>query len=420
LLVSPNVPPWRAHGRRSPVPLLVCCLALVTALALLGAGAALSPPPLAADPTGANREVVRRFYDAVNAALRTDDTSALAAVVAADFVAHPPPLAAPGPAGLARYLAALRAGYPALRLTVEEVVVEDDRAVARVRPDGAALGTFLGLPLAELPPPWGTIDWFRLADGRIAERWSAGDTPVLLEEQRHVHLGGRFPSRPVVALAQTTYAPGGWEETVAGAARILVVESGALAVAIEPRSPVPALISPAPGDEPWPRASPVAPGSALSLTAGGLIALPEGSRYTIHNAGSVPAVALDLTLISWVVQGDLAEWVVPAFAGGGPTSSGGIAAQPLAGGVTAELPAAARLAFGRATIPAARGRARRGRPDDPRRGRLGHGRPKPGEPGGRGGVAGRRGRRAPPARHSRDTACSRQRARRRPARGDHG
>ena len=334
--------------RRPAIPLLTCVLATVTALALLGAATTLRPPPVATNPAGASRAVVHRFYDAVNDVLRTGDASALDAVVAAYLVTHPGALpdTHSGLPGLERHLAALRASYPALRLTVEDLIVEGDRAVARVRSAGVAPGEFLGLPLADTSPPWGTVDLLWLADGRIAEFWSVGGAPVLVEELQRIRLGSQSPSRPVVALARTTFAPGGWEARVADEERILYVETGALAVTLDARFPAAAQLAWVRGEGPGGPADPLAPGAALTVPTGGLVALPAGSHYAIRNEGGTPAVALDLTLIALVAPIDL------AYPGGGPTPTGRIVVRPLAGWTTTDLASAAstRIAFGRATL----------------------------------------------------------------------
>src|SRR5687768_14667829 len=79
-----------AHVRRPPVLLLTAGLLLATGLALRGLWAELAAPAPDLRAGDANAAVVRRFYAAVNAALRTGDVAEVKRLVAADFVEHAP------------------------------------------------------------------------------------------------------------------------------------------------------------------------------------------------------------------------------------------------------------------------------------------------------------------------------------------
>ena len=185
--------------RRSvPLP-LICMLALATGIALLGTGTLIAGPALEAgspfaqdDAAAANIALVRRFYAAVNEALQTGEASSLDGVVAVNFVDRTArPGFTPTRDGLARHLLALRATFPAMRLTPEEPIAQGDSVLARVWVEGAVDGVFLGVPLAGLPPTWETHDLFRIAGDRIVERRGAGDWPVLPSPLGQAPLRGR-------------------------------------------------------------------------------------------------------------------------------------------------------------------------------------------------------------------------------------
>jgi steroid delta-isomerase-like uncharacterized protein len=142
------------------------------ALTRLGAvgGAALvltATPPLAqgqsATPTGegeAGKELVRRFYDAVN----RGDAAEIEAVLAPDFVdrflvlseGRPLP---PGPEAVAGAVMALRTAFPDAQVTIEELVAEGDRVAARVVWRGT------------VPAPYEArqFDFWGVADGQLTE-----------------------------------------------------------------------------------------------------------------------------------------------------------------------------------------------------------------------------------------------------------
>ena len=74
--------------RRAALHLLTCLLGLITAVALLVAGVTLSDGRIDAPADtrpAANAALVRRFYAAVNLAVRDGDLSAIDAVVGRDF-----------------------------------------------------------------------------------------------------------------------------------------------------------------------------------------------------------------------------------------------------------------------------------------------------------------------------------------------
>lgn len=133
---------------RVNVRVMICVLALVTAVALLRASALVAQAPRRDQPARATEAAVRGFYDAVNQILRTGDLAALDAAVAPDLVVHAPQTGGTTDRdGLARRLVAARAVFPDASLVVEDVVANGDRAMARVAVRGGEVGGFAGIPL---------------------------------------------------------------------------------------------------------------------------------------------------------------------------------------------------------------------------------------------------------------------------------
>ena len=116
-------------------------MALTRVGAVGGAALALAAMPSPArgqdaTPAGegdAGKDLVRRFYDAVN----HGDEAAIEAVLAPEFVdrfavlseGRPIP---PGPQAIAAAVTALRVVFPDTQVTIEELVAEGDRVSARV------------------------------------------------------------------------------------------------------------------------------------------------------------------------------------------------------------------------------------------------------------------------------------------------
>ena len=109
------------------------------------------------------RSAVQRFYETLNRALSSGDVSLLDALLAPNVIDHnPTPGMAPGREGVKRAFAELRAAFPDYRGSVEDMVVEGDKAACRV----TGRMTHRGRP-AELHG----IDILRFADGVLVERW---------------------------------------------------------------------------------------------------------------------------------------------------------------------------------------------------------------------------------------------------------
>lgn len=74
-----------------------------------------------------------------------------------------------------RFIASVRSAFPDLHIQIEDAVFEADRVAARVMHRGTHTGSFLGLAPTGRPVAYEGTVIFRIADGRIAERWGTVD-----------------------------------------------------------------------------------------------------------------------------------------------------------------------------------------------------------------------------------------------------
>ncbi len=77
---------------------------------------------------------------------------------------------APGLEGFTQVNTMLRAAFPDLRLTVEEMVAEGDRVSVRFTARGTHQSEFWGVPPTGSRVAWEVISIVRIAGGKIAER----------------------------------------------------------------------------------------------------------------------------------------------------------------------------------------------------------------------------------------------------------
>jgi steroid delta-isomerase-like uncharacterized protein len=113
----------------------------------------------------------------------SDET--LAAQVAPDFVDHAtPPGTPPGPGPVLAWRKAMRTAFPDMQVTVADAVAEGDRVAVRAIWRGTHRGPFQGLaPTGRTVTFEGMVFW-RVKNGRLAERWATIDlAPVLRELQ---------------------------------------------------------------------------------------------------------------------------------------------------------------------------------------------------------------------------------------------
>ena len=121
--------------------------------------------------TEANKAVVRRLLEEVFPAA---DLAALDGIVAPNFVDHSPvPGQPPGVEGVRHVLRGLHAGYADLRVTVDDLFGEGDRVAARWTLRGRHTGSVFGEAPTGQAIETGILVVFRLASGRITDRWAA-------------------------------------------------------------------------------------------------------------------------------------------------------------------------------------------------------------------------------------------------------
>jgi predicted ester cyclase len=119
--------------------------------------------------TEANKALVRRVYDAFD----TGGVDPLDEIVAPDFVDHDPtPGQSPGLAGLKQAVGLFRAAFPDGEMTVNELVAEGDKVLARVTLCGTQSGEFGGIAATGRYVSAEGIEAFRIKRGKIVEGWS--------------------------------------------------------------------------------------------------------------------------------------------------------------------------------------------------------------------------------------------------------
>ena len=131
--------------------------------------------------TEINKECVRRLFDEV---LNKGKLGLLDTLIGAAYVEHnPSPGQASGAAGVNNRIETLRAAFPDLRYSLEELVAEGDVVAARFSWRGSHKGEpFLGIPPSGKAILVRGMEFYRLRDGRIVEHWDNVDDLGMLTQ----------------------------------------------------------------------------------------------------------------------------------------------------------------------------------------------------------------------------------------------
>jgi steroid delta-isomerase-like uncharacterized protein len=128
-----------------------------------------------------SRELARRWFEEVWN-LRRDET--VRELLADGAVAHMEGGEAVGAESFLQARAALLGAFPDIRVTVEDVVSDDDRAVVRWSAGGRHSGGQLGIAASGRDVRFRGMTWMRFENGKIVEGWDAWNLGALLEACR--------------------------------------------------------------------------------------------------------------------------------------------------------------------------------------------------------------------------------------------
>jgi steroid delta-isomerase-like uncharacterized protein len=122
-----------------------------------------------------NKEIVRAAFAPLDTIVESHD-----ALYGSDWVGHFPGMPPLDADGHRQYSEAMIGAFPDLERTIEDLVAEGDKVVARWTAEGTNSGPFQGMPASGKFARSSGITIFRIADGRIVEEWSESDMIGLL------------------------------------------------------------------------------------------------------------------------------------------------------------------------------------------------------------------------------------------------
>ncbi len=127
-----------------------------------------------------NKMIVRRLYEEF---FNRGNLAIADELIAPNYVNHTaPPGQALGSEGVKHRGARLRAAFPDLRSTIEDIIAEGDRVVARIASRGTHQGAHLGVPPTGKAVVWTGVDIFVIRAGKVVEAWGFFDEQNLLKQ----------------------------------------------------------------------------------------------------------------------------------------------------------------------------------------------------------------------------------------------
>ena len=128
-----------------------------------------------------NKAVMRRIYDEVMSQGNIDLADEF---FSDDFVEHEgfPGLPTEGPEAPKAGFAMLRAAFPDLHMTADEMIAERDKVVTRGTVSGTHQGEFMGIPPTNKSFEVQFMDIIKFHDGKATEHWGLTDQGAMMEQ----------------------------------------------------------------------------------------------------------------------------------------------------------------------------------------------------------------------------------------------
>ncbi len=131
-----------------------------------------------------NKAIARRFAEVLQEFFRTGDADLMDSVLAENVVQHisGQPPEAQSLEGFKQLLPALPKAFPDVLFEVEDLVAEGDKVAFRLIWTATHRGEFFGIPPTGTRARVTEMHMFRIADGKVVERWGEWDALGLMQQ----------------------------------------------------------------------------------------------------------------------------------------------------------------------------------------------------------------------------------------------
>jgi predicted ester cyclase len=124
----------------------------------------------------------RVFERVIEEAYSRGNVDVLDEAFAPNFIEHQAGIVPPTAEGVKRSIAFLRAAFPDMKLTIEEIIASGDKTWARITGRGTHQGPFMGIPPTGKSIVVTVMDVCRFEQGQIVEHWGVADQLAVMAQ----------------------------------------------------------------------------------------------------------------------------------------------------------------------------------------------------------------------------------------------
>jgi predicted ester cyclase len=131
--------------------------------------------------TEQNKALFRRVMEEV---FNRGNMSLIDELIAPDFVEHeePPPGMPAGREGVKQLATMLHSAFPDITASIDDIIAEGDKVVARSTWSGTHKGEFMGIAPTGKSVSFGVFDIVRIAGGKFVEHWGMMDNLSMMQQ----------------------------------------------------------------------------------------------------------------------------------------------------------------------------------------------------------------------------------------------
>lgn len=256
--------------------------------------------------TEENKALFRRWHEEV---VSRGELERVGEFVAPDMIDHAaPPGVPPGPEGVKQLLTMYRTAFPDLEVTIEDLIAEGDKVVARITSRATHRGEFMGTAPTGKQVTTTAFDMVRIEDGTFVEHWVEADFLGVLQQLGTTPAAGQPPHAD-----QATGAAGGFIRAAGEAGKVQALgetaalpaegaDTGGVLAAHEVVVP-PGSARPPKLHRTYDEALYVLEGEvtlvvgdrSVTAAAGSFGFAPRGTPHAVQNPGTAPARVLTVT-----------------------------------------------------------------------------------------------------------------------------
>ena len=127
----------------------------------------------------ANIQTQQQFGEAIN----SGNLEKFHQLMSPDVVDHDPaPDQGPGPEGFIQFFTTFRSAFPDLKVSVEQMVADDENVSIAYTVTGTHQGDFMGVPATNKQVKARGVQIARFENGKIVERWGSSNELGILKQ----------------------------------------------------------------------------------------------------------------------------------------------------------------------------------------------------------------------------------------------